>query len=214
MADDLGPDRVGPGNAKPAASARSVGGMNACAVRRWGRYESEVPSGGGNENFALGSKGSPESDTKRSFHIRLGKNAVLSAIGARRWLRGPLRSGPTTPLESIPIAIDCVSPKPFVGEWQPAQALSSSRPVIVSNHSSRPVSARRRSSGRPSRCVSVDSIRPVKPLASSVCRSSRSSARSSGEPGASAGTSAEPARTSTPATIRAARRAGIRGRPP
>jgi hypothetical protein len=49
---------------------------------------------------------------------------VLSTVGARRWLRGPWPIGPTIRFESIPIAIDCVSPKPFVGEWQPAHALS------------------------------------------------------------------------------------------
>ena len=35
---------------------------------------------------------------KREFHIRLGKNAVLMTIGARRSLCGPARSGPTMPL--------------------------------------------------------------------------------------------------------------------
>ena len=56
-------------------------------------------------------------------------------------LRGPARWGPTMPLFSIPMAIDCVSPNPLVGEWQPAQVLSLFRPVMVSNHSNRPTSA-------------------------------------------------------------------------
>ena len=84
-------------------------------------------------------------------------------IGARRMFLGPARSGPTIPLLSIPIAIGWVSPKPFVGEWQPAQVLSLLRPVIVSNQSSRPMFASLGSSGRPIRVVSVDSIRPVNP---------------------------------------------------
>ena len=38
----------------------------------------------------------------------------------------------------MPMAIDCVSPKPFVGEWQPEQLLSLFSPVTVSKKSSRP----------------------------------------------------------------------------
>ena len=71
------------------------------------------------------------------------------AIGVRRMLRGPARCGPTMPLFSMPIAIDCVSPNPLVGEWQPPQVLSSFRPVIVSNQSKRPRSASWRSMWRP-----------------------------------------------------------------
>jgi hypothetical protein len=37
-------------------------------------------------------------------------------MGVRRWLRGPVRAGPTTLLLSTPIAIGWVSPNPFVGE--------------------------------------------------------------------------------------------------
>ena len=70
------------------------------------------------------SKESPERETKRRFSIRLCENTVLIVSGARRWLRGPVRSGPTIPLLSVPIAIDWESPKPAAGEWQPAQELS------------------------------------------------------------------------------------------
>jgi hypothetical protein len=85
------------------------------------------------------------------------------ADGVRLWFRGPVRCGPTTPLFSIPIAIDWVSPNPLVGEWQPAQVLSSFRPVRVSNHRRRPRLASRRSTGRPRRRSKVDSIFPVNP---------------------------------------------------
>jgi len=54
----------------------------------------------------------------------------LITSGARRMLRGPVRCGPTTPLLSMPMATDWVSPKPRVGEWQPAQVLSLFSPVI------------------------------------------------------------------------------------
>jgi hypothetical protein len=57
-----------------------------------------------------------ETAEKREFHIRVGKNAVFSTIGERRMFLGPARSGPTTPLLSMPIAIGCESPNPFVGE--------------------------------------------------------------------------------------------------
>ena len=99
-----------------ATSFRSVGGMNACAARRCGCAERESPSGSGKRKPAALSNGSPESDSKRPFHISRGTNAVFSTIGARRWFRGPVRPGPTMPLLSIPIAIGCVSPKPFVGD--------------------------------------------------------------------------------------------------
>jgi len=49
------------------------------------------------------------------------------------------------------------------GKWQPAQVLSSFRPVRVSNHRRRPRLASRRSTGRPRRCSKVDSIFPVNP---------------------------------------------------
>ena len=156
---------MSPGKSKPATSVRSVGGMKACATSRCGSPESELPSGGGKMKPALLSKGSSEEEEKRPFHIKAGKNAVLRTIGARRMLRGPARSGPTMPLLSIPIAIGWLSPKPLVGEWQPAHVLSPLSPVIVSNQSSRPMFASGRLIGLPSRCVSVDSIRPVKPTA-------------------------------------------------
>src|SRR5439155_12536252 len=135
----------------------------AWATSRWGRYDSDSLSGAGKAKpFAL-SNGLPDADAKREFHISDGKNALLRTIGARRSFRGPARSGPTMPLFSIPIAIGCVSPKPFVGEWQPAHVLSPFKPVTVSNQSRRPMLASRLSSGRPRRAVSVDAIRPVNP---------------------------------------------------
>src|SRR2546429_5541539 len=66
------------------------------------------------------------------------------------------------PLLSMPMAMDCVSPKPRVGEWQPAQVLSLFRPVIVSNHSNRPRLARAGSTAWPRRCSRLESIFPVK----------------------------------------------------
>jgi hypothetical protein len=45
------------------------------------------------------------------------------------------------PLLSMPMAMDWVSPNPFVGEWQPPQVLSSLSPPIGSNQSIRPTSA-------------------------------------------------------------------------
>jgi len=78
--------------------------------------ERERPSGGGNKKPALLSKGLSERAAKREFHIKLGKKAVFRTIGARRILRGPARCGPTMPLFSMPIAMDCVSPNPLVGE--------------------------------------------------------------------------------------------------
>src|SRR5207249_11388012 len=109
------------------------------------------------------SKGFPEVAKKRPFHISLGKNAELTTEGVRRWLRGPKRFRLTMLLFWIPMAIDCVSPKPAVGEWQPAQALSECRDAILSKNSKRPRFASRRSNGRPSLVSNVDSIRPVKP---------------------------------------------------
>src|SRR5438105_13042653 len=106
------------GKAKRAASVRSVGAMNACATSRCDEDESDRPSGAGNRNPLLVSKGSLESEANREFHMRFGKKAVLMTMGVRRMLRGPARCGPTMPLLSMPMAIDCVSPKPLVGEWQ------------------------------------------------------------------------------------------------
>src|SRR5213592_2554278 len=131
--------------------------MKACATSKWGRYERLKPSGSGNLKPKALLNGSPDNDAKREFHIKLGKSAVLIAIGVRRMLRGPVRSGPTIPLFSIPIAIDCVSPNPFVGEWQPAHVLSLFRPVMVSNQRSRPRFAKPGLRSRPSRCATVDS---------------------------------------------------------
>ena len=54
------------------------------------------------------------------------------------------------------MAIDCVSPNPLLGEWHPAQVLSLCRPVILSNQSSRPRSARSGSILRPRRRSSVE----------------------------------------------------------
>ena len=62
------------------------------------------------------------------------------------------------PLLSMPMAMDCVSPNPWVGEWQPAQVLSLFKPVMVSNQSSRPRLARAGSIGRPSRSGAVEAI--------------------------------------------------------
>jgi hypothetical protein len=61
-----------PGTAKPAASVRSVGGMNAWAVSRWARLESVRLSGAGKSKPAVLSNGSPESARKREFHISVG----------------------------------------------------------------------------------------------------------------------------------------------
>jgi hypothetical protein len=90
--------------------------MNACATSRCGSLDKAVPSGGGNRKPARLSKGSPERELNREFHISAGKKAVFTTIGARRILRGPARRGPTIRLLSIPIAIGWLSPKPFVGE--------------------------------------------------------------------------------------------------
>src|SRR5262245_63067498 len=96
---------LSPGNVKPAASVRSVGGMNACAASSVGSPERESTSGGGNRNPWLLSKGSPDRDENLEFHIRFLKNPLLAAIGARRSFLGPRRSGPTIPVLSIPMAI-------------------------------------------------------------------------------------------------------------
>jgi hypothetical protein len=82
-------------------------------------------------------------------------------VGARRRLRGPCLPEPTTPLLSIPIAIDLESLKLTFGPWQPAQALSSVIDRTGSKKSRRPISARRSSIGRPSLAISCSSIRPV-----------------------------------------------------
>src|SRR5688572_7465326 len=74
----------------------------------------------------------------------------------------------------MPTAIDCVSPKPWVGEWQPAHALSSLRAVIGSNQSMRPRSASRGSRRRPSRASSVEPTSPVKPNLARYARTSAS----------------------------------------
>jgi len=58
------------GKTNPATSLRSVGGMNAWAVRRFGRYDRPAPSGGGKTKPSRLSKGSPEPDEKRPFHMR------------------------------------------------------------------------------------------------------------------------------------------------
>ena len=129
---------LSPTKSNPATSVRSVGGMNACAVSRCGCEDNDIASGDGNEKPALLSNGLPDNATKREFNISLGKQALLMTIGARRMLRGPVRLGPTMPLFWMPMAMDCVSPNPCVGEWQPAQVLSLFSPVIVSNHNKRP----------------------------------------------------------------------------
>src|ERR1700688_4045837 len=106
---------------KPATSTSSVGGKCPCAASRVLMTGSrggnrEAPSGSGNTKPPELSKGSPDTEKKRWFHISAGKKAVFAAIGVRRWLRGPKRFCPTRLLFWIPIAIDCVSPNPFVGE--------------------------------------------------------------------------------------------------
>ena len=63
-------------------------------------------------------------DGVRTGQALCAKNAAFIAMGVRRWLRGPVRPGPTMKLFSMPIAIDCVSPNPAVAEWQPAQELA------------------------------------------------------------------------------------------
>ena len=63
---------LSPGNSNPATSTRSVGGMNACATSRWGRSESDRPSGGGKLNPAWLSNGSRDNAANREFHIRAG----------------------------------------------------------------------------------------------------------------------------------------------
>ena len=93
----------------------------------------------------------------------LGENAVLTVKGARRWLRGPVRSGPTIPLLSVPIAIDWESPKPAAGEWQPAQALSRCSPMMLSKKMVRPSFTSFGSSRRPRRGSRLSCTRPVKP---------------------------------------------------
>src|SRR5258708_16520424 len=122
------------------------------------------------------SKGSPEREANREFHISVGKNAAFAAMGVRRWFRGPFRPGPTIPLLSTPIAIHCVSPKPLVGEWQPPHVLSLFKPVTVSNQRLRPKSASCRSTFLPSRGSKVASMLPVNPASLSTDANCASSA--------------------------------------
>jgi hypothetical protein len=67
------------------------------------------------------------------------------------------------------------------------------------------VSAKRGSSGRPSRSVKVDWMRPVNPSAWSRSRNEASSERSGEEPIANEGASAQVAVASTPATTQSPR---------
>src|SRR5882672_10121184 len=119
---------------------------------------------------------------------------VLATRGERRWLRGPRRFGPTTPLFWTPIAILWESPNPKAGAWHPAQELSSCRPRILSKKRRRPRSARFESIGRPSRASSVDSVRPVNParVSAAVRRPSRSWAPGAGAPAAGDAAEASP----------------------
>ena len=87
------------------------------------------------------------------------------------------RRGQRCGCSATPIAIDCVSPIPAAGEWQPAQVLSSCRPEIVSKNSLLPRSASLASTLRPSRASSVDSILPVKPCRCSSAKSTSSNLR-------------------------------------
>src|SRR5947207_13579669 len=103
-----------PGKMKPAASTRSVGGINACATSKCVLSESVRPSGAGNMNPRLLSKGSKDSDANREFHIRFGKNAVFAAIGVRRWFRGPVRPGPTIKLFSMQRPINWIEANPHL----------------------------------------------------------------------------------------------------
>ena len=64
-----------------------------------------------------------------------------------------------------------MSPKPWAGEWHPAQALSSCRDVILSKKSSRPRLASLGSTGRPSRASRLDPAIPVKPAARNAAAS-------------------------------------------
>ncbi len=105
---------------KPAISGSSVGGMCACATSRCeipGAFGGKAvsPSGSGNTKPPELSKGSPDAAEKRPSHISRGAKAMFTSIGERRWLRAPVRPGPTTSLLSTPIAMDWLSPKPFDG---------------------------------------------------------------------------------------------------
>src|SRR5437773_7457863 len=119
---------------------------------------------------------------------------VLATRGERRWLRGPRRFGPTTPLFWTPIAILWESPNPKAGAWHPAQELSSCRPSILSKKRRRPRSARFASIGRPSRASSVDSVRPVNParVSTAARRPSRSRVPGAGAPAAGDAAEASP----------------------
>jgi len=88
---------------------------------------------------------------------------LLDANGVRRWLRGPVRLRPMTLLFWMPMAMDCVSPKPADGEWHPAHALSECRDAILSKKSRRPRFASFLSMGRPRRASMLDPTVPVKP---------------------------------------------------
>src|SRR5512143_3820825 len=107
---------LSPSNLKPTSAVRSVTEIQATAASRCEKYDSVRPSGSGTRKPALLSNGSPDSDSKRKPQVNFGYNAALIALGARLRLRGPARLGPTDPLLSMPIAIDCVSAKPVVGE--------------------------------------------------------------------------------------------------
>ena len=75
------------------------------------------------------------------------------------------------PLFSMPMAIDWVSPKPFVGEWQPEQLLSLFRPADgVEKEQSASVRELAVDTAAQSRS-SVDSIAPVKPCRASTASS-------------------------------------------
>src|ERR1700730_16271462 len=71
----------------------------------------------------------------------------------------------------MPIAIDWVSPNPLVGEWHPAQALSSCSDGILSKNNSRPRFASFGSIERPSRAWMLDPTVPVKPALLSAAAS-------------------------------------------
>src|SRR5262244_3084080 len=89
----------------------------------------------------------------------------------------------------MPIAIDCVSPNPFVGEWHPAQALSLCRDGILLKNSMRPRFARAGSIGRPSRASMLDPTAPVKPALRSAAASWVSRSCAAAIPAASANAS-------------------------
>src|SRR5215469_14579174 len=71
----------------------------------------------------------------------------------------------------MPMAIDWVSPKPLVGEWQPPQVLSSCSAWILSKNNNRPTFASGALMGRPSRASMLDPTVPVKPAPASAAAS-------------------------------------------